>query len=89
MPRTPYLLVALAMLALAGTGCSDSSQPKSSAALRVGVAAVPITPCGDNPEWDGPVTASGVWGELYDDANGNGRYDTGESFTDDPANGGP
>ena len=87
MPRTPYLAVALAVLALAGMGCSDASQPKSgSAALRVGVAAVPITPCGDNPDWDGPVTPSGVWGELYDDANGNGRYDAGESFTDDPAN---
>ncbi len=87
MPRTPHVAVALVLLALTAMGCSDASQPKSStAALRVGVAAVRITPCGDNPDWDGTVTATGVWGEIYDDANGNGRYDTGESFTDDPGN---
>lgn len=80
-----HVVALLGTLALAGAGCSDSSKSGAST-LRVGVAAVPITPCGDNPEWDGPVTSSGVWGELYDDANGNGRYDAGESFTDDPAN---
>jgi hypothetical protein len=76
--------LALVLIASLASACSDSSSPP--APLRVGVAAVPITPCGANPEWDGPVTASGVWGELYDDANGNGRYDVGESFTDDPRN---
>jgi len=39
----------------------------------------------DDPDWTGPVTLSGVWGEIYGDANGNGRYDEGEAFTDDPA----
>src|SRR6185295_14672708 len=34
----------------------------------------------------GPV---GVWGEAFTDANGNGRHDVGESFTDDPANSSP
>lgn len=80
-------VLAAALLALlAAPGCSDRSST-SPAALRVGVAAVPITPCGTNPDWDGPVTASGVWGETYTDANGNGRYDAGETFVDDPRNG--
>ena len=50
--------------------------------LRVGVAAIPITPFGANPEWDGPVTESGVWGERFRDTNHNGRWDAGEPFTD-------
>lgn len=55
-------------------------------ALRVGVAAVSLSPCGTNPEYDGPVTASGVWGESFTDTNGNGRWDEGEAFVDDPTN---
>jgi hypothetical protein len=80
-------LVAFAALgaACALFGCSDSSNV-GGAPLRVGVAAVPITPCGANPDWDGPITANGVWGEVYQDLNGNGRYDAGEPFTDDPRN---
>src|SRR5947209_3617235 len=54
--------------------------------LRVGVAAIPITPFGANPEWDGPVTESGVWGERFRDTNHNGRWDAGEPFTDDADN---
>lgn len=77
--RAPALLL-LATLA----ACSDSSSPAPT--LKVGVAAVPITPCGQNPDWDGPITANGVWGETYVDQNGNGRYDTGEPFTDDERN---
>lgn len=81
-----FPLIALAgCLALAGSGCSDAPQGGTTA-LRVGVAAVPITPCGSHPDWNGTVTPSGVWGEPFDDANGNGRYDAGETFTDDPAN---
>jgi hypothetical protein len=82
LARPPVvLLVAL----VAAAGCSDrSSAPATS--LRVGVAAVPITPCGANDDWDGPVTASGVWGETYADENGNGRWDTGEPFDDEPRN---
>lgn len=33
------------------------------ARLRAGVAAVRITPFGSNPDWKGPVSASGVWGD--------------------------
>lgn len=52
----------------------------------MGVAAVPISPCGTHPDWDGPVTANGVWGEEFSDSNGNGRWDVGETFVDDPVN---
>ena len=54
--------------------------------LKVGVSAVKLTPCGPNPDWDGPITDSGVWGETFVDTNGNGRWDQGEHFTDDPVN---
>ena len=54
--------------------------------LKVGVAAVPITPFGPNPDWDGTITESGLWGEKFTDANHNGRWDTGEPFQDDPGN---
>src|SRR5437867_1600482 len=54
--------------------------------LKVGVAAFPITPFGANPDWDGTITESGVWGEKFTDTNHNGRWDTGESFEDDPGN---
>jgi hypothetical protein len=56
------------------------------AQFRVGAAAVTITPFGPNPEWDGPVTDSGVWGEKFVDKNHNGRWDSGEPFEDDRAN---
>jgi hypothetical protein len=80
--RIALSLLALAAL-IAAAGCSDGDGGTS---LRVGVAAVPITPCGTNPEWDGPITQTGVWGESYEDTNGNGRYDVGEPFQDDPRN---
>jgi hypothetical protein len=54
--------------------------------FRVGVAAVAISPCGAHPDWDGPITANGVWGEEYTDSNQNGRWDNGEPFVDDPIN---
>lgn len=53
-------------------------------ALRVGVSAVKITPCGTNPDWDGPVTPNGVWGEQFTDTNGNGVWDLGEVIVQDP-----
>ncbi len=34
------------------------------ARLRAGVAAIPITPFGNNPEWKGPVGPTGVWGDA-------------------------
>lgn len=54
--------------------------------LKVGVAAVPITPFGANPDWDGTITESGVWGEKFTDTNHNGRWDASEPFEDDAGN---
>jgi len=54
--------------------------------LRVGTAAVSITPFGPNPDWDGTITESGVWGERFTDTNRNGRWDAGEQFEDDTGN---
>ncbi len=71
-----------AVAALLGA-CSNVSAPPP---LRVGVAAVPITPCGESADWDGPVTVTGVWGEVFEDRNGNDHWDEGEPFTDDPRN---
>jgi len=48
--------------------------------LKVGVAAVRITPFGANPDWDGTITESGVWGEKFTDSNHNGHWDRGEPF---------
>ncbi len=55
--------------------------------LRVGIAALPITPFGPNPDWTGPITSSGVWGDTFTDTNHNGRWDAGEPFTADRING--
>ncbi len=65
---------------VAWASASDKSQ------LLAGVAAVTITPFGQNADWDGAVTDSGVWGEKFVDQNHNGRWDSGEPFEDDPAN---
>src|ERR1044072_609633 len=54
--------------------------------LKVGAASIPITPFGPNPDWDGTITQSGVWGERFTDSNNNGRWDAGEPFEDDPGN---
>ena len=54
--------------------------------LKIGVAALPITPFGSDRDWDGTITESGVWGERFTDTNHNGRWDTGEAFEDDPGN---
>ena len=54
--------------------------------LKIGVAALPITPFGQDRDWDGTITESGVWGERFTDTNHNGRWDTGEPFEDDPGN---
>lgn len=54
--------------------------------LKVGVAAVAITPFGTNHDWDGTITETGVWGEKFTDTNHNGRWDAGERFEDDAGN---
>jgi len=56
------------------------------AGLKVGVAALTITPFGPDRDWDGTITDSGVWGEKFTDTNHNGRWDSGEPFEDDPGN---
>ena len=35
---------------------------------------------------EGQVTVSGIWGEPFEDGNGNRRHDEGEAFDDDPVN---
>ncbi len=79
--RAARLLALVAVAAL--SACSNASAPPP---LRVGVSAVPITPCGESADWDGPITVSGVWGEAFEDLNANLRWDPGEPFTDEPAN---
>ncbi len=54
--------------------------------LRVGASAVAITPFGQHPDWDGGINATGVWGEKFTDKNGNGVWDGGEPWEDDPVN---
>ena len=54
--------------------------------LRVGSAAVSITPFGPNADWDGTITSTGVWGEEFTDLNGDGVWNSGEQFIDDPGN---
>src|SRR5215831_16877807 len=80
-------LIAITLLALIQLATTRSSvDPLAIEPLRVGVAAVPITPFGPNPDWDGTITESGVWGEKFTDTNHNGRWDLGEPFEDDPGN---
>ena len=67
-------------------GLSAERRAHAKVTLKAGVAAVAITPFGPNPDWDGTITESGVWGELYTDTNHNGRWDPGEPFQDDPGN---
>jgi len=87
MSRIPWLVLSALAFGFAACGESDSFAPlPPSPTLRVGVAAVKLTPCGVNPDWDGPITPSGVWGEAFTDRNGNGRWDPGEPFVDDPVN---
>src|SRR5258708_4367311 len=64
----------------------EPAQRRPKRGLKVGVAAVPITPFGPNADWDGTITESGVWGEKFTDLNHNGRWDPGEPFADDPGN---
>lgn len=82
--------ILLAMLvASVLVGCGETTVPTGAtqeSSLKVGVAAVKLTPCGTNPDWDGPITQSGVWGETYTDTNSNGRWDPGEHYVNDPVN---
>ncbi|HSB09833.1 MAG TPA: neutral/alkaline non-lysosomal ceramidase N-terminal domain-containing protein [Blastocatellia bacterium] len=82
-----FLISAFACALLGAQFVVAALTPRSvNRALRVGVAALPITPFGPNPDWDGTVTQSGVWGERFTDTNHNGRWESGEPFEDDPGN---
>jgi hypothetical protein len=75
-------LAALFAAALLPAWAKSGPRPQ----LQVGVAAITITPFGPNPDWQGNISPSGVWGENFDDLNNNGRWDPGEPFDDDPRN---
>src|SRR5262249_27623118 len=79
------LLCLTGILLLSQIGIAPGIDPNRDG-LRVGVAAVAITPFGPNPDWSGPITESGVWGENFRDLHHNGRWDAGEPFEDDPTN---
>src|SRR5215471_14036944 len=83
MSITPLLI---AMIALLEPFRVPSTIQRTGNTLRVGVAALTITPFGPNQDWDGTITESGVWGEKFTDSNHNGRWDAGELFEDDPGN---
>ncbi len=48
-------------------GLMASSLASGKEQLRVGAAAITITPFGQNADWDGGVTETGVWGEKFVD----------------------
>jgi hypothetical protein len=65
---------------------SALSSAAAQSPLRVGAAAISVTPFGPHPDWDGQITETGVWGERFTDRNGNRVWDEGEPFEDDPGN---
>lgn len=75
-----HLLVMACVLALSGRGLAAQGQ------LKAGAAAVRITPYGKNPDWNGPITENGVWGNPFTDENKDGRWNEGEKFLTDPVN---
>ncbi|MGH9834041.1 MAG: neutral/alkaline non-lysosomal ceramidase N-terminal domain-containing protein [Blastocatellia bacterium] len=81
-----FVFAALALIALTSAFAFKHRPSASKPELRVGAAAVAITPFGQHPDWDGQVTQTGVWGEKFNDKNGNGVWDGGEEFEDDDGN---
>lgn len=83
-------LCALVLIVGFGHVTHSRFEPNAAAApkpvLKAGAAAVAVTPFGQNPSWNGTVTSTGVWGEKFEDKNGNGTWDGGEPFEDDPGN---
>ncbi len=80
------VLLTAALLAVLFTHTPTRESLAAKAELKVGVSAIALTPFGANADWDGTITASGVWGESFTDQNGNGVWDSGEPFVDDPGN---
>lgn len=74
------------LVVLGGIGAIRVGEAAPQPALRVGTAALAITPFGSHPDWNGTITPSGVWGEEFTDLNGNGVWNSGEPFVDDPGN---
>ena len=85
MPKILKLLFAAGSL-LVSANLLVHGQRAQTATMKVGVASVAITPFGPNPDWDGQITESGVWGEKFTDTNHNGRWENREPFEDDPEN---
>ena len=79
-------------LAIGFSACSailpveSASMAAPKTELRIGAAAVAVTPFGQHQDWNGGVSATGVWGEKFTDQNGNGTWDGGEVWEDDPGN---
>lgn len=82
---TRWMIVTVCLCVLFFSG-SNAGKLAAKAELKVGVAAIAVTPFGQNQAWDGTVTSTGVWGETFTDQNGNGVWDSGEPFVDDPGN---
>ena len=78
--------ILLGLLVSAQFSAASPASKAEKSGLKVGVAVVSITPFGTNPDWDGTITESGVWGEKFTDSNHNGRWDAGEPFEDDAGN---
>ncbi len=72
--------IALCLALILGSKVFSAEPPCQ---LRAGIAAVSVTPFGPNPEWKGPITPTGVWGDTFTDENHNGRWDSGEPFVAD------
>ncbi|HEX8998256.1 MAG TPA: hypothetical protein VGB07_00050 [Blastocatellia bacterium] len=82
----PFLAAALCLLTSIGLFATSRPSAAPKPELRVGASALAVTPFGQNPEWDGTITSTGVWGEKFEDKNGNGKWDGEEPFEDDPGN---
>ncbi len=82
MRLTGVILLSLTALLWWGDLGVEAREP----VLRVGAAALTITPFGQHPDWNGTITPSGVWGEEFTDLNGDGVRNGGEPFVDDPGN---
>lgn len=85
MPKR-LMMLPIAMVALSAIFVLRDEEAVTAPQLRVGAAAISVTPFGPHPDWDGTITPNGVWGEKFEDRNGNGVWDGGEPFEDDPGN---
>lgn len=85
MPKR-LIMLPIAMVALSAIFVLHGEEAVTAPQLRVGAAAISVTPFGPHPDWDGTITPNGVWGEKFEDSNGNGIWDGGEPFEDDPGN---